>query len=367
MKKFAMILLVALLLTMCGCQNTQPEPTETMPPETTTAPPTEPITEPTTEPTTEPPTEPPTEPEPQCADAEVQVDRAPVILTLLSRGDTVDIVGEYDETHYVVSTESGYGLMERQLLRFQDEPEYEAWTGYAYSSAGLYDNYQLQGEPVEKLNLNTKIEILDQLDYCYVVKIGEKTGFIAKSEVSTYYIQYSGGGGGGADGGDISLQYGGVILLSSIIDQGGEVTGQAQVLADGAHVLLGYFDLGDVAPVVTEEGFAPAWEGYYTLYLNGMYGYLPANLALMEGEEAYTQWDGYTAYKARVYDHYLCQGDGVKLNTNTVVTVLWDGGHFYVVSLNGEIGYMAHDTISQTRHATGGGGGGGDDWTPPIK
>ena len=75
------------------------------------------------------------------------------------------------------------------------EPAYEVWTGYATSNAALYTNYQLMGAVQANLGMNTQIVILDELDYCYVVKVGEESGFIVKEQVSKSYIQYSGGGG----------------------------------------------------------------------------------------------------------------------------------------------------------------------------
>ena len=359
MKKLMVILIAALLILAAGCNQQQPEPTV---PETTVPVTEEPTETPTEEPT-EAPTEEPTEPVPDCVNAVVQVDNAPAVLALLSRGDTVDVVGEYDEDHYVVKTESGYGLIEKQLLRMSGEAAYEVWTGYAHGGAPMYGNYQLTGEAIQSLNLNTQVEVLDELKYCYVVKYGETVGFMAKGQVSRNKIQYS-GGGGGADGGDISLSFGGIVTLSAI-EQSGDVTGTAEVLAEGTQVILGYFDRDELAPVVAEEGFAPAWDGYYTLYLNGLYAYLPQNLALMEGEAAYEQWSGYTGYSGAVYDSYLLLGDSKNVNLNTSVTVLWDGGEFYVVSINDAIGYMARDQVSPNRYATGGGGGGGD-WTPPA-
>ena len=367
MKKLMIFLLVAVLLMTAGCGAKQPDPTEAPVPETTI-----PATEAPTEPPTEPPTEAPTEPVPNCVNATVQVDDAPAILALLNRGDTVDVVGEFDEEHYVIKTEPGYGLVEKQLLRMSGEPAYEVWTGYATSNAALYTSYQLTGAVQANLGMNTQIEVLDELEYCYVVNIGEESGFIAKEQVSKNYIQYSGSGnssgGGGADGGDISLSFGGIVTLAAI-EQSGEVTGTAEVLADGTQVILGYFDRDELAPVVAEDGFAPEWEGYYTLYLNGLYAYLPRNLAQPEGEEAYAQWNGFAGYKAVVYDNRLMQGEGVKIGVNTSVTILWDGGDFYVVRVNGEVGYMAVSEIGQSQYATGGGGGGGNsggDWTPPA-
>ena len=102
MKKLMIFLLVAVLLMTAGCGAKQPEPTEA-PTEATV-----PATEAPTEPPTEAPTEAPTEPVPECINTTVQVNDAPAILALLNRGDIVDVVGEYDEEHYVIKTESGY-------------------------------------------------------------------------------------------------------------------------------------------------------------------------------------------------------------------------------------------------------------------
>jgi len=76
-------------------------------------------------------------------------------------------------------------------------------------------------------------------------------------------------------------------------------------------VLLGWFDRGEVAQVITQEGYAPAWEGY------------------------------------------------------TAVTVLWDTGKCLVISIADEIFYVDTAMISRSTFSTGGGGGGGD-WTDPI-
>ena len=120
--------------------------------------------------------------------------------------------------------------------------------------------------------------------------------------------------------------------------------------------------------MVTEEGFAPAWEGYHTLYMNGIYAYIPVELVQEAGAEAYAQWDGFAGYNAYLYDNYLMQGEGKRLNVNTAITVLWDGGDYYLVSVNEEIGYLPVSEANQNRYATGGGGGGGGggDWTPPA-
>ena len=155
--------------------------------------------------------------------------------------------------------------------------------------------------------------------------------------------------------------------MLSAIEQSGEITGTAKVLADGTQVILGYFTREELAPVVTEEGWAPAWDGYYTLYMNGLCAYLPENLVLLEGETSYEQWDGFTARGAVVYNSYLLLNEGENVAVNTSVSVLWDGGAFYVVSIDNEIGYMAKEHVGTSRYSTGGGNnGGGEAWTPPA-
>ena len=195
-------------------------------------------------------------------------------------------------------------------------------------------------------------------------KVDGTPGFMKKADVSKTKIKSSSGGGGSADGGDISLS-GGIVFLASIQEQAGEVTGQAEVLADGSQVILGFFSLGEMAPVVAEEGFAEPLEGYYALYLDGMYAYLPQNLARPAAEAEYVPWEGYTAKNAKVYASHILLGEGVKQGVNTVVTVLWDGGDFYVVSIGGQLGYMDAQKVSENKYATGSSGGGGD-WTPPA-
>lgn len=369
MKKYIAFILALIMLASTGCSK---QPVETAPP----------VPETTAPIITEAPTEAPTEPVPTCINAEVQVNDAPAIIRMLNRGDLVEVVGEYDENYTVVLVDEIYGLVENQLLRLKTADPYESWTGYAHYNAAIYSNYCLQGEPVQTLALNETVEILDELDFCYVVQTETLTGFVAKDEISKHHITYSapsnsggssGGQAGGQDGGDISLRY--QIVSLSMIEQAGIATGQAEILADGTPLILGMFDRGDIAPVVAEEGFAPEWDGYYTLYLGGFYAYLPEQLALPEGEVSFAQWDGFCGYYAKLYDSYLMQGEGTPLYVNTTITVLWDGGSFYMISLaDGSVGYVSSDQIGTSRYATGGGnnssssGGGGStqEWSDPV-
>ncbi len=389
MRKCIIALLVLLPILCAGCKKQEPVQTEA------------PTTAPTE--TTVPPTTEETIPVPELNMGTALVDDTPAILNTLMRDDVVDVVGEYDEDHYVIKTEKGYGLVKKELLRLKGEAAYEVWTGYAYWNAEVYDNLHLTGEPAQKLKTNTKVEVLDDLGYCYVVRVEETEGYMNKSRLAKWPFSSgggnsgsggggsssgSGGGGGGstgADGGDISLQFQGNIVLLAAIEQSGDVTGQAAVLADGTEVVLGYFDRGEEIPMVAEDGFAENREGYVTVYLDGLYAYVPQELVLTQEAEVYEAWDGYSRWNGVVYDNFYLLGDPIdKLYTNVKVHVIAELENCYLVEVNEITGYMSKEVVSQTRISTGrgnsdsggsggggnsGGGGssgGGAEWSPPA-
>ena len=406
MKKTLCFLLAALLLLSAGCGVKDTSPAESAAPETTA-----PTTEAPTEPVTEAPTEAPTEPLPECVDARIMVDDVPAIHEFLHYDDIVYIVDTFDQDHYIVQTRSCYGIMEKQLVYPVAAEPYEAWTGYAKSNAPLYADYQLIRKPVLELEKNTELPIVAELNDCYVVQFESFIRYIPKEDVSKSYIQssYSGGGSsggsssggssggsssgessGGADGGDISLSFGGIVTLSNVTPT--EVTpGPAKVLVDYAPVILAFFNQGNTVSLVVEEGFAPSWEGYYTIYVDGFYAHLRQTFACREGHDDYATWEGFAAKGALLFDNYLLKGDGEKLSTNTAIVALWDCDDCMVVIVDGEVGYMQKDHISETEVSTGGGysgggsssggsssgggssggssGGGsssGGEWTPPV-
>lgn len=159
-------LLSALLLAGCGKQT--PEPAPSAPAQEPTVPAQTEIQAPTLPPMTE---------------AEVLADKTPAILGFLSRGDKVKLAGEYDEQYYVVVTSDGYGLVDRHLVRIQDQEPFTAWTGYSLWAAKLHDNFFLLGEGTE-LTSGTKLEILEDLGDCYLVKTEDGSGYLPKDKVS---------------------------------------------------------------------------------------------------------------------------------------------------------------------------------------
>lgn len=405
MKRWIALLLSVLLLLTAGCSKQQPTPATE-------------ATQHTTVPTEQ--TVPPTEPLPQTEDATILADQVPAVLAILTRGDTVEVVEEFDEKHHTVKTEYGYGLVEKQLLAMPDDEAYEPWTGYSYWNKNVYDNYRLSGAPIQILHLNTEIQVLDQLDGCAVVKVGDITGFMKLEDISKWMIRqessagaedsgsggYSGGGsgsgsagggsnsggggsGGGQDGGDISLQFHSQFVFLSSIKQEGTATGQATVKADGTEVVLGYFERNDTVQVVTESGFAEDWEGYATVMIDHFYAHVSEALIQRKGEEAYAQWDGYAKYRTTVYDNLYLMGEGKVLRTNTVVHVAADLGTCYLVSVDDEFGYIEKTMVSEQKNVvysapaepdndsysgggenTGGGGSGSStpvqEWSDPV-
>lgn len=389
MKKYIIALLVLVLVLCAGCGKQAPAETEV---------PTTSLIEMPAE-TMDPPTIEETIPVPELKMAVAMVDDTPAILDTLMRDDIVNVVGEYDEDHYVIKTEEGYGLVKKEYLRDANEPAYEVWTGYAYWNAEVYDNLYLTGEPAQNLKTNTKVEVLDDLGYCYVVRVDDTVAFMSKTRISKWAFSSgggsgsnsgggssgSGGGGGstGQDGGDISLRFQGNITLLAAIEQSGDVIGQAVVLADGTEVILGYFNRGEEIPMVVEEGFAENWDGYVTVYLNGLYAYVPQMLVLTEGTEGYEAWDGYSRWNGVVYDNFHLLGEPIdKLYTNVKIHVIAELENCYLVEVNEITGYMSKDVVSQTKLSTGGGSsnsssssgessssgnsGGGSEWTPPA-
>ena len=114
----------------------------------------------------------------------------------------MEVTGNPDDTHATVKTEFGTGTMEMQLLRFAGEETPESWTGYARWNTGFFADYEMGGKAPTTLKTNTKVEVLEELEDCYLVTVDGKTGFVAKAQVSKWPIKSnSGSNDGGSSGG----------------------------------------------------------------------------------------------------------------------------------------------------------------------
>lgn len=280
-----------------------------------------------------------------------QVNGIPAVLATRSRGDAVDVVGTFDEKHYVVKLDVGYGLVEKNLVRREGETDYEPWTGYAYRNAAVYDNYRLWGDPVRKLGSDAEVKVLDDLGWCVLVDLEGETGYMKQESLAkkagnsgaSDSGSNSNGGASGQDGGEISMQFSGKItLLSTIAPQEGTVSGKAKILADQTQIVLGYFDRGDRIPVLKQS----AKDETLTVYLDGLYAEVSGVYVLAEGEKAYPSWEGQSTQILSVYSDYWMQGSPIdRLNANTTVMILYELENSYLVEVNGVTGYVAKEAV----------------------
>lgn len=361
--------LVAAILLLAGCSKAPEETTSASTQTTVTqAPETEPATVAT---------------EPNSEAGIVLVDHVPAVLTQLSRGDIVTILGEQDDC-YIVDSAKGQGLLEKRLVRTADQSAYESWTGYAKYGTLLHSNYHLTDDG-GVVTTNTKVQVLEDLTWCYLVQVEDTCGYVLTDQISKQPIKSSspnndtgGGNGGGSsgggtpggqDGGDISLtafSSGSVspVLLSN------HATGT--VIADGAELCVGYYNRNDTVKVTqyTEDTCA--------IYCDGVYAFVPRMFVRLEKDPVYETWTGYARWNAGVYQDYHLYGDPVKtLQTNAEVTVIGDLGYCYLIETEGEFGMMRPDEVSRWKYTSGsgssdgdggssGGSSSGDGWTPPM-
>ena len=322
MKNRMILLCVLLILLVCGCgKKKQAEvlPVETQPESTAAA-------------------------EPELVSVTAQVNGIPAVLTTLSRGDWVDVVGSFDEQHYAVKLDAGYGLVEKNLVRMDTQPEFQTWTGYAYRNAEVYDNYHLAGAPARMLDANETVEVLENLGWCYLVRQNGSMGYVKQENLAKNPVGDAGTDNApGADGGEISMEIsGGIALLSTVAPQEGAVSGKAVVLADKTPIVLGYFDRGDKIPVLKES----IRNKTLTVNLDGLLAEISAEYVLADGEQAEPSWEGVSRQILTVYADYWMLGRPVdRLNANTPVTVLYALENCYLVEVNGVMGYVAKNQV----------------------
>ena len=139
--------------------------------------------------------------------ATVLADNAEVIYGWFNRDEKFDIITEpgfleEKEGWNGVYLNGLYGYVRKNLTLQEGTEAFESWQGYSKKNAPMFDNYYLSGKQVKKLSVNTKVQIVCDLEWCYLVQIGEEFGYLAKDQVSPTKISTSSGGGGNSGGGD---------------------------------------------------------------------------------------------------------------------------------------------------------------------
>lgn len=361
-KKIVLAGLLAAILLLAGCGAKAPTPTG---PEESEIPAT---SETTVETQT---TTAPTEPLPETRSAEALVPNTAFYLVFLNRGQTVEVVGAYDETYWVIRLETGYGLVEGALLRMESEAPYEAWTGYTNWNAQTYpDKYMLEAGTATR---GAQVEVLDELTECYLVRLEGELCYMPKSQVSRWPVTYGGGGssedGGSADGGDISLC--GAFQTGNVIPQEGTPTGKATIKADDTEVILGFYAQGEQVDVLVSTDILPERTGFVPVLLSGVAGYVREDCVKQSGEPDYESWVGYARYGTGLYDNLHLTGEIIRTFTaNQSVEVLLELKDCFLVRTDGQTGYVRKDMLTTVPVPYGSGGGndssGTDEWSPPA-
>ena len=170
------------------------------------------------------------------------------------------------------------------------------------------------------------------------------------------------------------------MMLNPVLMEGAEqeaapfTPGVGMVLSKLSEVYLFLTERGDVLKVTEING------DLATILIDGVFGTIPKRYIRMDGEEPYTPWDGYARSKAPFYSSHKLSDDPEELKRNTVIKVLEDLGDVYLVEVDGELGFMEIEKVSDKKVSGGGGGGsssggssggggsssGGGDWTAPV-
>lgn len=129
--------------------------------------------------------------------ATVKVDQAQVILAFFDRGEQAPVIveagfGEDWPGYAPVLLGELCGYIPQNLLEPPDSQAFQEWSGYARYNAALYDNFYLRGKAT-CLRTNTAIQVLNDLQTCFLVRCDDTLGFMAKDSVSQYPISVDGG------------------------------------------------------------------------------------------------------------------------------------------------------------------------------
>lgn len=369
----AFTLAVLLLLTMAACGKEEPAPT------------TAPTTVPT--PTQPAPTEPPAPEEPEW---ELGISRATygeALYTHLKKGDQVNVIGQYKD-YFIISGDELDLIVEKRFVRLDSEEPFESRNGFARKNTEVYASVYMTEEPIATLKTNTQVTVLEgKGDWLYTgnwfyIEWEDGAGYVRAEQISDRRLTGGGGGGGSSapvDGTDVPIgslsatsNEGEVVLLGAYYGPEMEEPfegGMGIVIADEVEAYICLLLKDGEAKVIEHD------EEICTIYLeNGLTATLPRWVLWLEGDEEYEPWTGYISGKQVVCEEYQMRNVLLNLKTNDEVLVLDELPECYVIEVDGQIGYVPLDGVSETRIVYNGGGGGGtggssggDGWTPPAK
>lgn len=345
---------------------------------------------------------PPTQPDWQLGI--VRAGPAEAISTHFQKGDTLEIVGAFQD-YYVVCGSDGNLLVEKRFLRSADEAPFECWTGYAHSGTTVYASVFLTGDVVADLAPNQAVTVEEGKEDWLFITWDAGEGYVSKAQLGTAPVYpHSGSSGSGSagsapdsgsgapaqDGTDVDVGslcaeggYGSIVLLSCY--DGAQVescpeAGPALVIADQIPGYALLLSRGDAVKVTEYD------DQQVTIWLDeGRSATLPRFLLRLSEDEAPTSQTFYSASGASVYsDYHLNETALDALPVNTPVEVLETISEFCVVSIDSEIFYMSPNQLSATPYiigssgasASGNSGASGntgttdtsdaDVWTPPA-
>ena len=388
----ALAVVLLLVLAFCGL-NRDNEPVEP-----TTGP-----TEATTQPDETVETIEPTEPapaEPEWESGTLKAAYAEGIFDILGIGTEVEVVGQFKD-YYVISGEEYDLLVEKRFVHLNSDNLFDNRTAYARNGAEVFDSVYMREDPVATLTTNTVLNVVEGKGNWVYVEWDAGDGYMLAERISKYRIESGTKPDSGStegtteqpkDGTDVDVGslscnqvQGGIILLGAYYGPEQEPDfepGKGIVIADEVETYLVLGKRDDEVKVTEYD------EEYCTIWLeNELYVKLPRWLVRMEGDEKYESWNGYTSNGAVVYEEYQLRNEVKKLNRNTEIVVLDEISEklysyyhpgCYVVLIDGEVYYMAMDSVSETKYTApknnnggsennnDGGETNGDIWTPPA-
>lgn len=388
MKKKITVLLLALallLLWAVALWARQEAKSEPLPTTITTAP--------SSAPTVAPTLPPPTEPDWQLGI--VRAGPAEAVYTHFSKGDTLEVIGAFQD-YYVVSHAGGDLLIEKRFLRTEGEAPFEIYTGYARSGTSVYGSAFFDGDVIATLGLNQAVTVTEGKGDWLFISWDTEEGYVRAEDILATPVSTNrgnSGAGGNAnssgdstpiqDGTDVDVGslatggvHGGIVLLSDFDGSQTETcpeAGPAVVLADQIPGCLLLLSRGDAVKVIVFD------DQQATIWLDADHtAILPRFLLRLNEDQEPTAQTLYSAPDAAVYSDYRLKNPLLTLPVNTPVEVLEILPTCYVVGIDGEISYMSPAELSATPYVTGGGSAGpsgasgsasasdDDGWTPPA-